>query len=159
MAEARFESPIRADHSAAKLLITDESAGPKGRIVGTAHADVEMGTSARRGGALVFSTSPGEWTVLGESGEIDLTHVRVVVRVTGGDAPALLAKVCALDFGDDMFPSGRAARTDLAGIAAEIVRDDIDESASYLLVVSRSFGGYLEDVLVDQAREFGIGAS
>ena len=122
---------------------------------------VSVGHARNTPSGLVYSTSPDEWTVLGQSPPlgmraIDLTHVRAVIRVSGSDARALLAKVCALDLGDHMFPSGAAARTSIAQTATELVRDDQDAERSYLLVTSRSFGEYLHHVLVDQAAEFGV---
>lgn len=162
MAEVIFRSPIPAgDFSGPNLSITDETDGPKTRVVGEALAGVTPGNSAQEGGALIFSTSPNDWTVLGhystDMRAIDITHVRSVMRITGSDTKALLAKVCGLDFGDHMFPNGAAARTSVAKTATEVIRNDLGGKLSYLLVSSRSFGEYLHHVLVDQAGEFGVG--
>ncbi len=158
MADVVFRSPLGAPVEADGLSIVDESAGAKSRVVGQGYGEVGMGEAQRRGAALVYCTSPDEWTVLGQLSReveaIDLTHVRVVARITGDVAAALLAKVCALDFGDHMFPAGRAARTSVAAVATEIVREDMDGEPSYLLVWSRSYGEYLYEVLVEQAAEF-----
>ena len=161
MAEVIFRSPIPAgDVSGPNLTISDATAGTKSRVVGDSLAGVTPGKSARHGDALVYSTSPNEWTVLGDISTemrwIDLTHVRAVIRISGADTTSLLAKVCALDFGDAMFPNGAAARTSVAKTASEVVRDDQAGTRSYLIVTSRSFGEYLHHVLVDQAGEFGV---
>ena len=161
MAEVTFRSPIPAgDLSGPSLTISDATAGTKTRVVGDYLAGVTPGNSAREGRSLVYSTSPNEWTVLGEMStnlqSIDLTHVRAVIRISGSDTTGLLAKVCGLDFGDVMFPNGAAARTSVAKTATEVVRDDQGGTRSYLLVTSRSFGEYLHHVLVDQAGEFGV---
>jgi len=97
--------------------------------------------------------SPGESTVFGAAtpGTVDLTHVRAVFRLTGDEATGVLARVCALDLSDDMFPNGAVARTPIAGVATELARDDVDGTTSYLLLPSRSFGNYLWTVLVDSA--------
>lgn len=50
----------------------------------------------------------------------------------------------ALDFDDQVFPEGRAARTAVAGIATEIVR----MVGALLLATSRSYGGYLTEALI-----------
>jgi sarcosine oxidase gamma subunit len=55
-----------------------------------------------------------------------------------------------------MFPNGAAARTLFAGVTTELVRDDVDETTSYLILPSRSFGRYVEDVLTDAGAEFGL---
>ena len=159
MVEAVFRSPIGKDISGRSVSIADETAISKAKVVGDGLRGVLPGHARQVGSALIYSTSPGEWTVLGEAAPdgmraIDLTHVRVAMRITGEHARTLLAKVCALDFDDRMFPSGSAARTSVAGTTSEIVRDDQRGELSYLLVTSRSFGEYLKRVLVGQAAEF-----
>jgi sarcosine oxidase gamma subunit len=137
------------------LQLTDESLAAKWRAFEDAFGGVTPGTSRRSGDHLVWSVSPSEWTVVGPrpTGDeiVDLTHVRAMFRVTGEAGPELLSKLCALDLADEVFPPGRAARTLVAGVATEIVRDDIDGGRSYLLLPSRSFGRHLYDVMVDAA--------
>lgn len=121
---------------------------------------IRPGTSRRTGDNLEWSVGPEEATVRGPRPEgddvVDLTHVRMVFRLTGPHATRLLAKICALDLDDTMFPEGAAARTLVAGVATEIVREDCDGVPSYLLLPSRSFGRYLSEVLADAGREFGL---
>ena len=109
---------------------------------------------------MIWSVSPGEWTVLGEmtSGDtvVDLTHVRAMFRLTGGDAPRLLAKLCALDFDERMFPDRAAARSLFAGVATELIRDDQAGVPSYLIVPSRSFGLFVYEAIIDAGEEFGL---
>ncbi|MFP4073697.1 MAG: sarcosine oxidase subunit gamma, partial [Actinomycetota bacterium] len=121
---------------------------------------VHPGTSQGSGDSLVWSVTPGEWTVLGSEPDeaVDLTHVRAMFRLTGDDATDLINRVCALDLSDGMFPNGAAARTLFAGVATEIVRDDENETPSYLLLPSRSFSTYVLDVILDAGSEFGLDA-
>lgn len=117
------------------------------------------GTAGRGPGALEWSTSPGEMTVEGvcvTDRDVDLTHVRAVFRLSGDAARPVLEKLCALDLADDMFPSGAAGRTLVAGVIAELVREDRAGIPSYLLVPSRSFGAFLWDAVVDAGAEFGM---
>ena len=117
-----------------------------------------VGTSRKGDGWLEWSVSPGETTVLGTrpTGDVvDLTHVRALYRLTGTEARDLLNKICALDLDDSMFPDGASGRTLVAGVATELIRDDVGQTASYLLAPSRSFGRYLHDVIVDAGEEFG----
>lgn len=139
------------------LVLTDETLAPKWSVHG-GHDAIRPGTNARVDGALVWSVSPGVWTVVGPepNGAVDLTHVRAMFRLTGSDAPDLLSRLCGLDFDDRMFGPDGAARTLVAGVGTEIVRDDIDGVRSYLVLPSRSFGRYLLDVIVDAGGEFGI---
>lgn len=140
------------------LTLTDLSSTPKWRVF-TGHKRVRPGKSSRTGDTLVWSVSPDEWTVLGSEPKsaIDLTHVRAMFRLTGPEAATLMNRVCALDFGDGMFPNGAAARTLFAGVATEIVRDDQEGRPSYLLLPSRSYGIYLLDVMSDAGAELGLG--
>lgn len=110
-------------------------------------------------GGFSWSVSPGEWTLLGDrpTGEaVELTSVRAMFRLTGGDSTNLLSRICALDLSDGVFPDGSAARTLVAGVATEIVRDDQDGALSFLLLPSRSFGRYMEETIRDAGMEFGL---
>jgi heterotetrameric sarcosine oxidase gamma subunit len=77
-------------------------------------------------------------------------------RLTGADAAHLINRLCALDLSADIFPSGAAARSLVAGVATEIVRDDLDGAPSYLLLPSSSFKTYLLEVVRDAGAELGL---
>jgi heterotetrameric sarcosine oxidase gamma subunit len=132
-------------------------------------------------GALVVGSGPGEWTVIGPLGDgaaqrgrleavaaghsegelitvLDVTHGRALMRLTGQDAPALLAKVCAIDLADHRTPDGTAFRSSLAKVITDVVRDDQDAARSYLLHCERSYGQYLFGALLDAGAEFGAEA-
>lgn len=143
----------------ADLSLTDLSPAPKWRVF-AGYEDIRPGTSQGSNDSLVWSVSPGEWTVLGEepADAVDLTHVRSLFRLTGDDSATLINRVCALDLTDGMFPDSAAARTLFAGVATEIVRDDRDGTPSYLLLPSRSFSVYVLDVILDTGAEFGLEA-
>lgn len=141
----------------ADLSFTDLSSATKWRAF-SGFEEVGPGTSRSSPDGLVWSVSPGEWTVLGNRpvGAVDLTHVRAMYRLAGADAAAMMNRVCALDFGDGMFPKGAAARTLFAGVATEIVRDDESGTPSYLLLPSRSYHTYFIDVIRDVGTEFDL---
>jgi heterotetrameric sarcosine oxidase gamma subunit len=145
--------------SVADLTLTDISFTPKWRVF-SGHDDVRPGCSAGTGDDLVWSVSPGEWTVLGSQPDeaVDLTHVRAMFRLTGSDAPKLINRVCGLDLDDDVFPSGAAARSPFAGVATEIIRDDQDGVSSYLLLPSSSYTTYVLEVIRDAGAELGLEA-
>jgi sarcosine oxidase, subunit alpha len=140
------------------LILSDASLTSKWRVF-SGFDDVGPGVSKRLNDQLIWSVSPDEWTVLGprpdEADVVDLSHVRAMFRLTGVDASKVLAKICALNLGDDMFPEGTAARTLVAGVATELVRDDQDGVQSFLILPSRSFGVYLYEVILDAIEEFG----
>lgn len=139
------------------LILSDFSLVPKWRVF-SGYDEVMPGTARSHGESLVWSVSPGEWTVAGPRPDhvpvVDLTHVRVTFRLTGSNAARLLSRVCALDLGDDTFPHGAAARTLVAGVATELVRDDQGDTPSYLILPSRSYGRYIHSVLVDAGNEY-----
>lgn len=103
----------------------------------------------------VFSTSPGELTVISDrdmpEAAVDLTHVRASIRVSGDNARELLMRLTPLDVTSDMFPVGSAARTLVAGITTEIVHDAAE---TYLLITSRSFAGSLWHAIEFAAEEW-----
>lgn len=145
----------------ADLRLTDESATPKWRVF-DGHDDVGPGLSDSSTSSLVWSVGPGEWTVLGDrpAGDtVDLTHVRSMFRLTGERAADLINRLCGLDLTEGMFPDGAAARTLLAGVATEIVRDDQADVSSYVLLPSRSFSVYVREVIEDAGTEFGLESS
>lgn len=156
MAELRFASPVRgpALSSGSDVVLTDETGATLTRRFGS---DLVPGTAHRSADTLEWSVTPGESTVMNGDGSVDLTHVRAVFRLAGDHATDVLAAVCPLDLSDDMFPDGAAARTSIAGVATELVRDDLEGTHSYLLLPSRSFGNYVWQVLIDA--ESGIAAT
>lgn len=155
---AEFTSPVSGSPvDLGDVALHDESASPKWRTWEDA-ASVALGKAQRRDADLVFSVAPGEWVVLGGRPDgidtVDLTHVRAMFRLTGTGARAMLAHVCAIDLSDEMTPNGAAARTLVAGVATEVVRDDTTEGPSYLLLMSRSFARYVWDRLVASSRHW-----
>lgn len=146
-----FESPVIVGSVRLNAVrLTDDSDTPKWQLW-TDLWSVPIGRAQRVEDGLVFSVSPGQWIVVGDrpsADAVDLTHVRAMFRVSGPGAKNLLERVCGLDLSDGMTPHGRAARTLVAGVATELVRDDLRGEPSYLLLMSRSFGRHVWDRLV-----------
>jgi len=127
---------------------------------------------------IIVGSGPGEWLVLAPPGAgagvfdrvtalaaestgdlvsvLDLSHGRALVRLTGARSADLLAKETAVNLADAVCPNGSALRSALAGLAADIVRDDRGSARSYLVHCERSSGQYLFDSLLDAGAEFGI---
>jgi heterotetrameric sarcosine oxidase gamma subunit len=162
-----------SDHTPlAKVLVR---AAPGGSVV--AHLGVPFGRATRdRYGTLVVGCDPDGWLLLGPPGSeatlagrvlevadgtpvsvVEIfSHGRALVRLTGANAPRLLAKVCAVDLDDRVTPDGAAFRSSVAKVATDVVRDDVAGERSYLLHCERSSGQYLFDALMDAGAEFGI---
>jgi heterotetrameric sarcosine oxidase gamma subunit len=141
---------------------------------------VPFGRAVRDGTGLMAGSGPGEWLMLAPAGTagavasrlertaaesapeefvsvIDLTHGRALVRVTGPQAADLLARLCPIDLADDMTPDGSALRSSVAGVATDLIRDDLAAGPSYLLHCERSSGRYLHDSLLAAGQSLGIG--
>jgi heterotetrameric sarcosine oxidase gamma subunit len=140
---------------------------------------VPFGRAARADdGVLVVGSGPGEWMLLGAPDSrtaiaarleaivalapdevvtfVDQTHGRALIRVKGSSATAVLARLCGIDWSDDITPDGAALRSSVAAVATDIIRDDQDGVRSYLLHCERSSGQYLFDALLDAGVEFSI---
>ena len=157
---------------------------PFGRAGRDLEGGAGQGGASQDGAWLVAGSGPGEWFVLAPPGAaaaaagwlgtmatdsapeefvsvVDLTHGRALMRITGPDAADLLARLCGTDLEDDMAPDGAALRSAVAGVATDIVRDDIVHDGagvpSYLLHCERSSGQYLFGALVSAGESLGIG--
>jgi heterotetrameric sarcosine oxidase gamma subunit len=155
----------------AKVLIRASTSGEAARKLG-----VPFGRAASdEHGTLVVGSGPGEWLLLAPPGAsaavagrveevpderlvsvFDATHGRALMRITGARAADLLAKVCGIDFSEEVTPDGAAFRSSVAKLVTDVVRDDQDWVRSYLLHCERSSGQYLFDALIDAGDEFGI---
>ena len=125
-------------------------------------------------GELIVGAGPDEWLLLAPASTepqvvvdllanhddlvtvLDVTHGRVVLRLTGADSAKLLEKVCAIDLSDHATPDGAAFRSSVARLSCLVVRDDIDGVRSYLISSDRSSGQYLFDALAGAGTEFSI---
>jgi heterotetrameric sarcosine oxidase gamma subunit len=85
---------------------------------------------------------------------LDLSHGRALMALSGPHAAAVLARLCALDFGERAFPNRHAAQTSLAKVRALVVRAGDEATPRYLLAVDRSHGAYVWAALTDAMEEF-----
>lgn len=159
-----------ADHSPlAKVGVRAAADGPLAARLGVRHGRAERDAD----GCLVVGSGPGEWLLLAAVGSapdvaarihadddfvtvLDLTHGRALLRLSGACAAEALSKVCAIDLSDPVSPDGAAFRSFVARLVTDVVRDDRDETCSYLLHCERSSGQYLFDALLDAGAEWGI---
>ncbi|MGH8792255.1 MAG: sarcosine oxidase subunit gamma family protein [Stackebrandtia sp.] len=128
--------------------------------------------------ALLVGVAPGEWLALGPPGEaaalverllrvagerpdepvavVDVTHGRALLRVCGEQSANLLAAECAVDVSDRACPNGTAFRSEVCGVAADVVRDDRDQTPSYLVGCEWTHARYLFESLLDSGAELGV---
>ena len=176
VSSARSEAPLRITDCTpmAKVCVR---ANPEGSLARAIHVPFGRAQQDQQG-SLVIGSGPGEWLLLDATGTapalvdrirrlaggefasaIDLTHGRALIRLTGGDAARLLAKLCAIDLSDITTPDGSALRTSVASVVTDVIRDDEGEAHSYWLHCEWSSGQYLFDALLDAGMEFEIGVS
>ena len=175
MAEPEFRSSVTTLSATPEGVpaLADESALTKVSVraqVGASPLGVDFTRTARRGGVLIAGIRPDEWLLLGSANDveallvtaqfdasvnrIDVTHSRLCLRLTGVRSASVLEKVCSLDFDDMMFPNGATGSASVAKVSSDLIRDDIGDEPSYLLLADRSFGQYLYDAIHDATTEF-----
>ncbi|MGD9526052.1 hypothetical protein [Pseudonocardia sp.] len=161
----------------AKVAVRAPATGAVRDALGVGFGRAARPAAGPLAGALVVGSGPGQWLVIGAQGatrclraavdgilaatdefatRVDVGHGWAMLRVTGATAPALLAKVCAIDLADRVTPDGAAFRSSVARVVTDVVRDDVDGARSYLVGCARSSGQYLADSLLDAGREFGL---
>jgi len=91
----------------------------------------------------------------------DETHAWFLV--TGMQAPAMFAKLCAVDLRLHSFADGAIAQTSLAKMTATLVRDDKGRVPAFHILADSASATYLWDCLIDAMADFeggpvGLGA-
>lgn len=74
--------------------------------------------------------------------------------VSGEHAPAMFAKLCAVDLRDRGFPDLHIAQTSVARLSAVVIRADRGEAPAYHLLADSASAAYLWDCLRDAMAEF-----
>ncbi len=128
----------------------------------------EAGGAAFEGERGLVWSAPGQWLAVAPSpGDLrdlpealrglaavtDQSDSRALVRVSGPQARALLAKGVAVDLHPRAFGPGRAAVTSIAHIGVQLWQRDA--GPSYDIAVARSFAGSFWAWLEHAAAEFG----
>lgn len=86
----------------------------------------------------------------------DQSHGRVVLRIVGPKARAILAKGTPIDLHPAEFPEGKSAVTQMAHVSVHLTRTGQDE---FMLSVFRGFSESFWEWLTSQAAEFGYQVS
>jgi len=84
---------------------------------------------------------------------VDQSHGRLVLRLSGRQACAVLAKICRLDLHPRSFATGASATT-LVGHVACTMRL-VDETPAFDLIVGASYATWLLEELIEAADAFG----
>jgi len=74
--------------------------------------------------------------------------------LAGENVSDLLAKLCAIDFRPQKFKNLSIAQASIASVSSILIRNDISETCSYLLLTDSASAEYLWDCLIDAMQEF-----
>ncbi len=109
------------------------------------------GRWAEHGGLVLIALAPGQWLVEGPEAGLeaeaaarfggfatDVTDGYAPFRLSGPLSTAVLARLSSLDYGDDAFPVGAAARTPMMQIGVVIRRLADEEGPAFALETPRS---------------------
>jgi sarcosine oxidase subunit gamma len=88
----------------------------------------------------------------GQASVSDQSHGRVLIRVAGAKARAVLAKGTPVDLHPDAFPVAKSAMTQMAHVGVHLTRVAED---TYDLSVFRGFAESFWEWITEQAEEFG----
>jgi sarcosine oxidase subunit gamma len=75
--------------------------------------------------------------------------------ISGDDAPAMFAKLCAVDLRRERFPDLAVAQTFVAKLSAVVARADAGALPLYHVLADAASALYFCECLLDAAREFG----
>lgn len=87
---------------------------------------------------------------------INVTSVFAAVELIGPQSRALLMKLTTLDIRPDTFPNLTCAQGKVADVHSLVIRTDWNNLLTYQIHVSRDYGAYLWEVILEAGHEFGI---
>jgi heterotetrameric sarcosine oxidase gamma subunit len=121
------------------------------------------GASATGPGGTLLRVEPLKWLLISEHDitdpsldaadgtVLDLSHARTVIHVTGSNVIDLMARMVPLDLRLASFPEGSVTNTALHHLGVTILARD----GGFDILVLRSFGLALWQILIDSAAQFG----
>lgn len=130
--------------------VAEALAGLRGAAVQWAGPDQYFVLAEGRGEGALFAQVRN--LLEGNGSVSDQSHGRVVIRISGPKARAVLAKGTPVDLYPDEFPVGKSALTQMAHVGVHLTR--VDEDA-YDFSVFRGFSESFWEWITEQAEEFG----
>ncbi|WP_454625114.1 hypothetical protein [Bradyrhizobium cenepequi] len=104
-----------------------------------------------------FATLENRWRI--EDGEqtypMPRRHSHAWFAVQGDAAPAILAKLCAVDLRPHRFEDLAIAQTSVARLNSIVLRADVAERLTYHVLADSASSAYMLSCLTDSAGEFG----
>lgn len=121
-----------------------------------AHTEVLILAALGSDGALVHRLESG-WSLDAATGTYLLprSSTHAWFRITGEHAPAMFARLCAIDLRPQTFPDLSIAQTSVAKLTGIIIREDIAGALAFHLLVDSASAEYVWTCLIDAMEEFG----
>lgn len=98
----------------------------------------------------------GTWSIGLRSGayRVPRADTNCWLRIVGVEAPAMFAKLCAIDLRTHRFPNGFIAQTSVAKLSAIVIRADLGGVPSFHLLADSASAAFLWSSLIDAMAEF-----
>ena len=132
------------------------------------------GWAQQPGGALVLRLGNSEFLVEDQPGSAlcqqlaaadasgaglyKVTRFDAAVILSGSEACNLLSELCTIDLSSKGLPGSSLTMTQLAGISATVLRQDLNGAPVYRIWCDGTYGPYLWETLFEIAKELGGGA-
>ena len=121
--------------------------------------------AGRTGDGALVETLDAAWSMAEADGcyRVARDETSCWLLLTGAHAPAMLAKVCAVDLRPQAFAPGDIAQTNVARLNVIVIRDDIGAVPAFDLITDVASAVYLWGALLDAMAEYdgapvGLGA-
>ncbi len=110
----------------------------------------------RAGGGTLIDALDKAWSMADADGcfRVDREETSCWLLLSGAHAPAMLAKVCAVDLRPAFFTEHAIAQTNLARLNAVILRADLGGMPAYDILSDIASAAYLWEALRDAMAEF-----
>lgn len=142
LAEASGCRPGATVAFSVSAMVAAYVSGERVVVAETAEETVDVaGTLQRRAGGELFG----------------LSGARTTLRVAGDPAERLVSRLSEMLLDRARFGNGAAARGLLGNVTVSVNRLDRGADLSYLLVVRRSVGRYLADLVLEAGDDLGVG--
>ena len=119
-------------------------------------------------GRLLIRTEPLKWWVMGADGAecpltpgpdeaviLDMGHDQAGIALTGDGAVEVLKRMVSIDLRDGAFPDLAFATTQMHHMITKVLRRDADGSRSYQVMVMRSYGDDLREIVEHHLHSIG----
>ncbi len=87
---------------------------------------------------------------------VDVTSTYAGLLLAGPQSRKVLQRLTAPDVSDTALPNGNCLSAKVAGLHTRVVRDDLDETLAYWLLLGTEYAVYAWEAIMHAGRQFGI---